>query len=83
MGECCVSGMLDCHHKCTAVLGQEAEVVGTPITHTKADSKAWAWAGFPSRMGGTSLENVARFWVHAKTLPLLLILETPYYAFIK
>lgn len=38
MGECCGSGVLDCRGKCTALLGQEAEVVGTPITHTKEET---------------------------------------------
>ena len=30
--------MLDCRGKCTAVLGQEGEIVGTPITHIKAEA---------------------------------------------
>lgn len=75
--ECYHSVMLDCPDKCTAVLGQEWEIVGTPITHIKAEVAKFGLGLVFHRV------REAHHWKmwHASG-SMLLILETPYYTFV-
>lgn len=84
MGECFCSVVLDFCGKRAAALGQEGEVVAAAISHIKAEAAKFglvlvfcsAWIRRITGKCGTLLGP-------CKTLPMLLILETPHYTFIR
>jgi len=75
--------VLDKCGKCVAALGQEEEIEGTPITHIKQRWQSLGLGWFSIEYGRCITGKCGTLLGPCKTFPMLLILETSDYTFIK